>query len=647
MVCQLWRCAAAGRAVIAAAAAQDPQGIAIDSAGKIFISDQGNSNQVKEYAQDGRLLKTFGQAGPLEAGAYNQLHMNHPKGIALDSNGKLWVAEDDLQPKRLSIWNPDGTLLRAFYGPPQYGGGIVIDRHDPSRFFYYGMEFHVDLLQRKQNLVRIYHRRGLDSTFDANSSSPDMPLEFGGHRYFTDAFNTATFGATIAFLYLDKGDVAVPVAGFGRAQDWDVLKQPPYRYLWPPGTSPRDSVWQHPAAFVWSDLNGNGKPDPQEIVIRAGWLDGITMSNDGSFLVSNLAANSSSTGHALLLPPIRITELGVPVYDFAKAITLAPSQRSPSDGGQQVLTGSNGWLVQTTAPPPYSNFGLGGSKNGVPQWSYPSPWPGLHASHNSPGPDRPGMLVGTTHLLGGIVDHPKAGPLFFLNGNQGNIYVFTQDGLFVSQLFQDVRQGQLWEMPSEQPNALLNELTLHDENFFPSVTQTPNGKVYLVAGAIPAVVRVDGLDTIERLPPSKIEISVDELRQCQETLSESKSSIQGHGGAKLLKVFILPTAAALDGNPENLQISAWAPIDTRGAGAWFNPNTKAYDVKGGILVAGTNLIAAWETGEPETARQFWNRRQYAFPRGRRTRPNVANRSESTPGSLRARQGRSEAIRHPG
>ena len=47
---------------------------------------------------------------------------------------------------------------------------------------------------------------------------------------------------------------------------------------------------------------------------------------------------------------------------------------------------------------------------------------------------------------------------------------------------------------------LLNDLTLHDENFWPSITQTADGKVYLVDGGRTRLVRVDGLETIRRLP---------------------------------------------------------------------------------------------------------------------------------------------------
>ena len=51
---------------------------------------------------------------------------------------------------------------------------------------------------------------------------------------------------------------------------------------------------------------------------------------------------------------------------------------------------------------------------------------------------------------------------------------------------------------------LLDDLTLHDEDFWPSITQTADGRVYLVDGARTSLVRVDGLDGIRRLPEGTV-----------------------------------------------------------------------------------------------------------------------------------------------
>ena len=54
------------------------------------------------------------------------------------------MAENDFQPKRVSVWTLDGKLVNAFYGPSRYGGGGTLDPQDKTRFYYDGMEFKLD-----------------------------------------------------------------------------------------------------------------------------------------------------------------------------------------------------------------------------------------------------------------------------------------------------------------------------------------------------------------------------------------------------------------------------------------------------------------------------------------------------------------------
>ena len=74
-------------------------------------------------------------------------------------------------------------------------------------------------------------------------------------------------------------------------------------------------------------------------------------------------------------------------------------------------------------------------------------------------------------------------------------------------------------MPVAQRGMVLNDVSLHDENFWPSITQTSDGEVYLVDGARTSLVRVDGLTKIRRLPPMTIEVTADDLRRAQASTS--------------------------------------------------------------------------------------------------------------------------------
>ena len=51
-----------------------------------------------------------------------------PVAAAFDADGRLWVAEGDAIPKRISVWTTDaaeGRLDREFFAPPQPGSPVV------------------------------------------------------------------------------------------------------------------------------------------------------------------------------------------------------------------------------------------------------------------------------------------------------------------------------------------------------------------------------------------------------------------------------------------------------------------------------------------------------------------------------------------
>ena len=214
------------------------------------------------------------------------------------------------------------------------------------------------------------------------------------------------------------------------------------------------------------------------------------------------------------------------------------------------------------------------------------------------------MLVGTTRLLGEPVTprSSDAGPLFFVNGNQGNIYVFTQDGLLVKQLFQDVRQGKLWQMPIAHRGMLVNDLTLHDEDFFTTVSQVPDGTIYIMAGAIPALVRVDGLDTIRRIPPIQFSVSAQDLQASEAFMADRERSRQKLKSTEVLTVKVIPRELTLDSGVNDWANTDWVPIDTRGVRAYFDAHSLPYNVTGSIVVGPGELYAIWKTDDPELLR---------------------------------------------
>ncbi len=576
---------------------EDPQQLAFDGAGNVCISDRGRSHQVKLFSAQGNLLRAIGRAGEPKAGAYDPQHMNNPNGLTVDSRQRLWVAETDNQPKRVSVWSLDGQFLNAFYGPSEYGGGGTLDPQDPTLFHYAGMTFKLDWERGTSQLINVYYRPGPGALPLAFRSGPPQTALFrNGRRYFTNCHNSnPTGGHGTAFLFVERDGVAVPVAAMGRATDWDLLKDAIFAARWPAGLDPRGDRARNGALFAWSDLNGDGLAQPAEVTMVKAVSGGVTVMPDLAFVVARVDSNT------VRYAATKFTAGGAPLLDLAAGETLATGALPPkSSGGDQALATPDGWTVVTLGLAPFSPYSLCGAYRGAARWSYPSLWPGLHASHEAAVPEFPGELIGTTRLLGGFVA-PRgsdAGALWCVNGNMGPMYLFTADGLFVRTLFRDVRQGRPWAMPQAVRNMALDDVTPHDENFWPSIAQTPDGRIYLVDGGRSSLVRVDGLDSLRRLPEAELKISEQDLKRAQEWQLQSEASRQQKCGAETLRVALRAAAPAVDGNLEDWAGAQWAPIDKRGVKAWFNSNSKPYDVVAALAVAGGRLCAAFRTGDP-------------------------------------------------
>ena len=578
---------------------EDPRHIAIGAAGQYVISDRGSSHQIKVFTSSGTLVKAIGKPGTPDVGEYDPQHMNTPNGLALDSQGRVWVAENDNYPRRVSVWSAEGKLVRAFYGPTEYGGGGALDSRDADVFFYKGMEFALDWKTGTDSLKRVFARP--DPLLEAHGGhySPDWPLypsQGNGRRYFTSCYtHNPTGGDNAAFIWLDSGREARLVAALGDAHAWKFLReQPEFRSVWPAGTKPEEENPQPDkhATFLWFDLNTDGKPQPDELQMTPGAARGVTVTSDLDFIVTQLGEDTA------LFSPSNFDGKGVPHYEF-KPTRLGPAGgRPPSSGGNQTLR-SHDWTISTNASLPFSPYGLGGMLQGEPRWSYPSPWPGLHASHEAAVPDRPGMVVGHTRLLGDCINGP-VGPMFGINGNMGNMYLFTADGLFVSTLFHDIRLRPNWAAPVATRNMDVSDVSLHDENFWPSMTQTPDGKVFLIDGGRTSLVRVDGLDTLERLPDQPLTITAPDLDKARDWFARAELARQKARGTGILTVPLRTTAPTVDGELDDWPATTdWAMIDRRGTKANFNSDSRPYEVSAAVSISGDKLFAAWRTTEKD------------------------------------------------
>ena len=547
-----------------------PQQLLVDAQGWIYVSDWGKAQQVKVFSADGTFLRAVGTPGGASIGTYDRTRMQRPYGMTLTADGQLWVAEQSYTPKRVSVWANDGAFVTAFYGPPQYGGGGNIDPLDRTKFYYADgakgtLEFTLDWDNGTSALSRILYLPGSNGVV-LPGSAPQTAMQVNGRRYFTNVFSTSPVSlAAAAGLWMERDGALVPVAAAGRAQAWDQLKTAPFKEKWPAGADLTKSPWW---SFCWTDNNGDGQAQPDEVVYweeGKGAVSGVYVAPDLTLTFSN----------GRTLTP-KWTAQGTPQYlDDMKVVTIT---KPP----QQLLQ-ADGWTVAISGP-------LRGYQGGALRWTYPNCWPGLHAGQTSGVTfETPGQLVATTRLLGApvVVSGER---LWAINGNTGNNYLLTPDGLFVATLFKTF--GPMWGIfPSLPRDALVNDLTCHGENFWPTINQTADGKVYLVTGQTHcSIVRVDGLDTLRRLPEQPLPVTAGMLSACADYVAQSELRRQQAAGRDTLHVAIREQAPEVDGTLDDWGDARWVLVGSIIRGA-----NQPLPVQAAAAVTGERLYVALKT----------------------------------------------------
>jgi streptogramin lyase len=101
-----------------------PSDVAIAANGDIYVADGhgGTTNgRIVKFSKDGKFIKTWGKPGKA------QNEFDQPHGIALDSAGRVYVG--DRGNGRIQIFDPDGNFIAEWkqFGRPS---GVYIDRND-------------------------------------------------------------------------------------------------------------------------------------------------------------------------------------------------------------------------------------------------------------------------------------------------------------------------------------------------------------------------------------------------------------------------------------------------------------------------------------------------------------------------------------
>ena len=579
-------------AILVSAGLEDPRRLTADEKGNLYVSDWGQSHQVKVFTPEGKFVRAIGKPGEPQLGVYDPNKMSRPQGLAISPDGHLWVAEYTGQPKRLSIWTLDGKLVRGLYGPSNYGGGGTIDPWDRSRLFYSYpgcMEFHLDWEKGQGDLHSVCFRDDPNRLTlrdkEGHAECPERPFHLHGRVYLSNVFHKTI--DPLAGIWLLQGDKATLVAAGGalnvgddfakffRANAAALNKRMPAGVTLSVAKEEDSQGSTHGITFTvpaekgrkprpvtvlqfWSDLNGDGKPQVEEFSFFKqdvrGHSPNFTLDDKLAFLVSS----------GVRLAPAGFTPGGVPIYDAAQAVRLTKDFVSTTTLGRQALLGRDGFLVVTGGP-------MEGYKDGQRFWYYHSQFNG-NCKGKSPKPQYPGQLLNTLHLLGPAFTCPDGKTeVWAVQGDYGQVFLLTTDGLFVATLFKDNRTvaTPYWPMRAQR-GMLLDDVSLREECYESTITQTSDGTVYLQGGKnMTTLIRLDGLESVDRFDAGTLKLTPELVAQAKMyQVNQSLPSSAGRAGSDSpMKMAIRPTAPAVDGKLGDWKDAEWVQIDKRSKAA--------------------------------------------------------------------------------
>jgi hypothetical protein len=373
----------------------------------LYICDTNKTEQcVKVFSPDGKQIRVIGKKGGRKEGRYDHEAMDNPVDVAIDAKGLVWVCEASFSPKRVSVWTREGKLVREYVGTPFYGGGGSLDGRDA---YYYGMHFRFDEDFSKAELVSVMFRPEEHPELPCKVEPPSEFREFRGKKYLVTDDGAVRKECSIMEIC---GEKLVPRIVYGRESEKTEGKKR--------GKTIGAFFWQNGKKEVREDLHFGA-----EWALRTGpGMEIVMMSKDRRKIAIFKPLPGAGLAYDFSSPEF----VGVPpeLYPVC-SLSISPD-------GKEFVINRGGCGDQGAKENLFAGLSRDGKKI---LWTYPNPYPSN--THNSPLP-KTGEL---RHTLGieGFAAAKSGETLMILNGNKGTRYLFTTDGLFVQELFGDMRMG--------------------------------------------------------------------------------------------------------------------------------------------------------------------------------------------------------------
>jgi outer membrane protein assembly factor BamB len=485
-------------------------GVTADAEGRLYVSVQGKVQQVLLFTADGPSTGS-GQAKPAGAigrpggrpvlGAFVQDGVLNPVGLVVDKEGKLWVAEANGTPKRISVWQAragadkkEGAFLKEFFGPTHYGAsGGAINPRDPNVMAGEGCEWRIDPKTGRDVCL---------GTFDDDYAGAALYAEGSNGKLYLVTIKAGNHVPTPHLAIRERlGDGKFALRG-------SIVADP-----------------KEKKTLFWADANGDEEQQPDELVTHP---EALTMTGYLGFTL-NMNGDLTLYANGLQFKVTEFTTCGAPRYDVAgarKIPGIGAGALSTPDNRKVVVTGDKYFTCYDTA-------------DGRLLWNYPNTFAGVHGSHKAPPPEV-GLIRGAFGLVGNALMPKPVGGIWAINGNIGEWHVLTEDGFYLTRLFQG--DGFKIQWPDQAvPGAILDNVPpgLGGEDFGGSLRQGKDGKVYIQAGKTGLWnIEVAGLETIQEMPGGKVAMSVDDVKTAQGFREKQLQAAQGKKKYAVKKVTV-------------------------------------------------------------------------------------------------------------
>jgi len=466
--------------------------LALDKAGNLYAGIRGENHQVLVYAPDGSPVRAIGRKGGRALlGPWTPDGMYNIGGMAVDGEDKLWVAEDDGAPRRVSVWDTrSGAFVMEFFGAASYGAtGAAINPLDPYLMVGQGCEWRIDPATGRSVCLGTITRHGM-----------------GISRFGTGPNNRLYLAVTPHFLHGD-----FPIRIYERLGDANYKLRAMLRQITKDSPEKGRKLRQ---VEVWSDANDDAEEQADEVkrydIDLGGWPAGwyMAMTQDLTFYGSLYQVKVTGW-----------TPCGAPLYDLSQAKRLPAAADVGHRGGMGAHRGHGSadgrfMLYNGAYGEDHSTVDCWEIDSGRLVWTYPSNFTGVHGSHRACGPET-GMIRGAYDIVGAARLPAPVGNIWVIPTNKGEWHILTEKGFYLTRLFEGDPMKNVWPEQAV-PGASLDTCPpgAGEEAFGGSISQHPDGRLSVQAGHISYWnCEVVGLDRVRALPGGSITITEQDVAQ--------------------------------------------------------------------------------------------------------------------------------------